>query len=279
MEIKMKNKRAYRAWSILVVALLIVVSPLQAEETAGGSAADLAKKSQNPVADMISLPLQNNTYFETGPQARTQNALLVQPVVPIGLNETWNFIARPIVPVLNQPPLTNTQNRNHGLGNVQFQGFFSPKDEVGGWILGIGPYFEFPTNSGPDGRLGSDNWSTGPAFVALQIRGPWVYGGLVTQLWSYSGPDAEVNLTAIQPFINYNMKDGWYLSTAPTITSNWSADNSNQWTVPIGGGIGKIHKIGKQPVNISARAYYNAQSPRGGSDWQLQLQLQFLFPK
>jgi len=263
--------------TIILTTLIIV--PTQAEETGQDSASDLAKKTQNPVADLISLPLQWNSYFETGPKGKTQNVLLIQPVIPVSLNDDWNFIARPIIPLLEQPPLIDTQNRNHGLGNIQFQGFFSPKEKVGDWIIGFGPYLEFPTNSGPDGRFGSDNWSAGPAFVALKMEGPWVYGGLVTQLWSYQGNDPEVNTTAFQPFINYNMQDGWYLSSAPVITANWSADSSQQWTVPIGGGVGKVFKIGKQPVNASIRAYHNVESPRNGSDWQLQFQIQFLFPK
>ena len=257
----------------------MLCSLTSAQETTEQSATDLAKKTQNPVADLISVPFQFNTFFETGPRGKTQNTLLIQPVLPFSLNDDWNFIARPIIPFAEQPPLTATQHRNHGLGNIQFQGFFSPKEKVGDWIMGFGPYLEFPTNSGPDGRFGSDNWSAGPAFVALQMKGPWVYGSLISHLWSYHGDDPEVNITAIQPFVNYNLKDGWYLSSAPVITSNWSADSSQQWTIPIGGGIGRVFKIGKQPVNASIRAYHNLQSPRTGSDWQLQFQIQFLFPK
>ncbi|WP_222566314.1 hypothetical protein [Limihaloglobus sulfuriphilus] len=243
------------------------------------SATDLAKKAQNPVADMISLPFQWNSYFETGPKGKTQNAILIQPVIPITLNEDWNFITRPIIPLVEMPPLIDGQNRNHGLGNVQFQGFFSPKEPVNDWIIGFGAYLEFPTKSGPDGRFGSDNWSAGPAFVALQMKGQWVYGALISQLWSYSGNDPEVNLTSIQPFLNYNMADGWYLSASPVITANWSADSSETWTIPIGGGIGKVFKVGKQPVNAAIKAYHNVESPRAGADWQLQFQIQFLFPK
>jgi hypothetical protein len=195
------------------------------------------------------------------------------------MNTDWNFIARPIISLLEQPPLIDGQNRNHGLGNIQFQGFFSPKKPVKGWIIGFGPYLEFPTNSGPDNRFGSDNWSAGPAFVALKMQGPWVYGSLISQLWSYHGNDPEVNLTSIQPFLNYNMRDGWYPSTSPVITANWSADSSETWTIPIGGGIGRVFRIGKQPVNAALKAYYNAQAPRTGADWQLQFQVQFLFPK
>jgi hypothetical protein len=263
----------------LLSAVLMLCSLGHAQEKAEQSASDLAKKTQNPVADLISLPFQYNTFFETGPKAKTQNTLLIQPVIPLSLNEDWNFIARSIIPLVAQPPLMDGQNRNHGLGNFQFQGFFSPKEPVGGWIVGVGPYMEFPTNSGPDNRFGSDNWSAGPAFLALKIAGPWVYGGLVTQLWSYGGNDAEVNQTGIQPFLNYNLEDGWYLSTAPMITANWSAASSPQWTIPIGGGVGKILQIGGQPVNASLKAYHNVEAPPTGADWQLQFQIQFLFPK
>ncbi len=264
---------------LVITVLLLLTQPVVAQEKAEQSATDLAKKTQNPISDLISLPFQFNTFFETGPKGKTQNVLLIQPVIPFSLNDNWNFIARPIIPLIEQPPLTDAQNRNHGFGNIQFQGFFSPKEKVGDWILGFGPYLEFPTNSGPDGRFGSDNWSAGPAFVALQMKGPWVYGGLLAHLWSYHGNDPEVNTTTFQPFVNYNLKDGWYLSSAPVITANWSAGSSQQWTIPVGGGIGKIFKIGKQPVNASLRAYHNVQSPRSGSDWQLQFQIQFLFPK
>ncbi len=275
----MKTRKIELIVVLLVVMTTCIIVPTQAEETKQGGTSDLAKKTQNPISDLISLPFQWNTYFETGPKGKTQNVLLVQPVVPITLNKDWNFIARPIIPLIEQPPFTDAQNRNHGLGNIQFQGFFSPKEKVGDWIVGFGPYLEFPTNSGPDGRFGSDNWSAGPAFVALQMKGPWVYGALVSHLWSYHGNDPEVNLTTIQPILNYNLPDGWYLNCSPVITANWSADSSQQWTIPIGGGIGKIVHIGKQPVNIRLAAYHNLQSPRSGSDWQLQFQIQFLFPK
>jgi hypothetical protein len=259
--------------------MIFSISILCGIATAEDSATDLAKKTQNPVADLISLPFQWNSYFETGPKGKTQNVLLIQPVIPMSLNDTWNFINRPIIPLIEQPPFMDGQSRNHGLGNIQFQGFFSPKEPVNDWILGFGPYLEFPTNSGPDGRFGSDNWSAGPAFVALQMKGPWVYGGLLTQLWTYYGNDPEVNLSSFQPIVNYNLKDGWYLNYSPVITYNWSADSSEAWTVPVGGGIGKVFHIGKQPINAKVAAFHNIESPRNGADWQLQVQVQFLFPK
>ena len=250
-----------------------------AQPAAKHDATDLAKQTQNPVADLISLPIQNNTYFETGPDGRTQNVLLVQPVIPFHLNDDWNFIARPVIPIINQPAMTDDQNRNGGLGNIQFEGFFSPKKPVGDWILGFGPYLEFPTNSNPDGQFGTDNYSAGPAFLALQMKGHWVYGALVTHLWSYHGNDPEKNLTGIQPILNYNLKDGWYLNSAPQINANWSADSSDTWTIPVGGAVGKVFHVGKLPVNARVGAYYNVEAPDSGSDWQFQFQVQFLFPK
>ena len=111
------------------------------------------------------------------------------------------------------------------------------------------------------------------------MKGPWVYGGLLSHLWSYYGNDPEVNLTSFQPFLNYNMDDGWYLSASPVITANWSADSGEQWTIPVGGGIGRVFRIGKQPMNTALKAYYNVEKPEYGPDWQLQLQVQFMFPK
>lgn len=250
-----------------------------AKPAAKDNASDLAKQTQNPVANLISLPLQNNTFFDVGPNGKTQNVLLVQPVIPMSMNKDWNFIARPIIPIINQPAMTVDQNRNGGFGNIQFQGFFSPKEPVGGWILGFGPYLEFPTNSNPDGQFGSDNWSAGPAFVALQMKGRWVYGGLFTHLSSYHGNDPEVNLTGFQPILNYNLDDGWYLKYSPVINYDWTADSSDAWTIPIGGGIGKVFHIGKQAINASVASYHMVERPTNGPEWQLQCQIQFLFPK
>ncbi|MHC4265789.1 MAG: neuromedin U [Planctomycetota bacterium] len=237
---------------------------------------ELQRAVQNPVAELISLPFQNNITFETGPKGRTQNILNIQPVIPFNLNEDWNLITRTIVPIINQPPLTDAQSRQRGVGNTQFSAFLSPT-KSGKWLWGAGPNFEFPTNS--DDMLGSDNWSAGPSLVVLTMEGPWVYGGLINQLWSYSGSDPEVNKMLIQPFINYNMEDGWYLSSSPIITANWKADSSNQWTIPVGGGIGKIIRIGKLPVNVSTQVFYNVESPNSGGDWSARFQLQLLFPK
>ena len=238
--------------------------------------AELQRAVQNPVADLISLPFQYNTNFETGPLGKTQNVLNIQPVIPFNLNEDWNLITRTIIPLIDQPPFFEGMGRTSGLGNIQLSTFVSPR-EPGEWLWGAGPIFEFPTHS--DGRLGSDNWSAGPSFVALKMDGPWVYGGLINQLWSYTSEDPEVNKMLIQPFLNYNMDAGWYLTGSPIITADWTADSNNRWTVPVGGGIGRLVRIGKLPVNFSVQAYYNVETPDSGSDWSARFQITILLPK
>ncbi|MGB5708596.1 MAG: hypothetical protein WBM41_17425 [Arenicellales bacterium] len=195
------------------------------------------------------------------------------------MSENWNFITRTILPVISQPGLSPGQDRENGLGDISFSGFFSPIDSSK-WIWGVGPVVLIP--SATDDRLGSDKWGLGPSLVALTMPGPWVVGSLFSNVWSVGGSgEQDINLFTWQYFINYNIPDsgGWYLTSAPVNTANWEADSGNKWTVPIGGGVGKIFKIGKQPVNAQVSAYYNVEKPEFGADWQLRLQLQFLFPR
>ena len=123
--------------------------------------------------------------------------------------------------------------------------------------------------------------SAGPAAVALAQPGPWVVGSLVRQLWSFAGDGdrQDVSQLLIQPFVNYNMADGWYLVSAPIITANWEADSDDTWTVPVGGGFGQIFRIGDQPLNAQVQGFYNVEHPQFGPEWIMRFQLQFLFPK
>jgi hypothetical protein len=113
------------------------------------------------------------------------------------------------------------------------------------------------------------------------MNGPWVYGSVVSNVWSFAGDDDrdDVNLLTVQPFVNYNLPGGTYLKYGPIINCNWKADSGDKWTVPLGAGVGKILKLGKLPINTSVAAYYNVERPDNGARWQLQVQLQLLFPK
>ncbi len=254
--------------------LALSVSTVYAE---GPSKDELAKAAQNPIANMISLPLQNNINTGIGPDDKTQNILNIQPVFPISLGDNWNVITRTILPVISQPDVLTGEDRVNGLGDINFSAFFSPS-APSSITWGVGPAFILPTAT--DKTLGPDRWSGGLAAIALGMPGNWVVGGMMSNVWSFAGSgENDVNFYTFQYFINYNLPDGWYLTSAPIITANWEADSDDQWTVPFGGGFGKIMKWGKQPVNAQLSAYNNVVSPENGADWQFRVQLQFLFPK
>ncbi len=243
------------------------------------SAEELAKLAQNPIANLISVPFQNNTNFNYGPEDGTQNILNIQPVIPIKLNEDWNLITRTIFPLIRQPRLSPVQDSAFGLGDTQFSAFLSPSDAKG-WIWGVGVIAQLPTHT--DSALGNENWGLGPTAVALHLEhgDPWVYGMLINNLWSLdTSDDASYNNGLIQPFLNYNFKGGTYLTSAPIITVNWKADSDDRWTVPVGGGIGRIFHLGRLPVNTQIGGYYNVVKPDDGADWQLRAQVQLMFPK
>jgi len=260
--------------ALIVLALVVSPGTTRAEDKA---TQDLAKASQNPISTLISVPFENNTTFNNGTEDAIVNILNIKPVVPLSIGENRNLINRLIVPVIYQDERFSGEGDVFGLGDITYQGFLSPA-KPGKLIWGIGPQLQMPT--GMD-RLTSDQWSLGPAAVGLMMPGNWVFGLLVSNVWDIGGYNnaPDVNFFSTQYFINYNMKGGWYLTTAPIITANWEADSDNTWTVPFGGGVGKVFKIGKQPVNLKVAGYYSAERPDNASDWTLQAQLTFLFPK
>jgi hypothetical protein len=242
----------------------------------GQGTTELAKAAQNPIASLISLPFQNNTNFGLGPGDDTQNILNIQPVWPFSISENWKLITRTIVPVISQPGF-GAQSRENGIGDTTFTAFFSPQNSSA-WTWGVGPVVLIPTAT--DDALGADEWGLGPSLVVLTMPGQWVIGSLFSQLWSVGGSGVQdISIFTWQYFINYNMNDGWYLTTAPINTANWEASSGNEWTIPLGGGIGRLFKIGKRPINTSLQAYYNIVTPDSGADWQLRIQVQLLFPK
>jgi len=259
----------------LALASLLVLNSAVAAEGAGekGALAELAKQEQNPLARLIRVQFEDNAQFGFGPDNEVLNFLRIQPLIPFDLSEDWALIARPVIPIVHQPWPESAD----GLSDIALQLLLSP-EKSGKFIWGAGPAFVFPTAT--DKIIGTGKWSAGPAVVGVYTSGPWVVGAVVNQLWSFAGDDSRqaVNAMTLRPFINYNLPHGWSLGSAPSIAANWAADN-NRWLVPLGGGVAKVFAIGSKWMSISLEAYYHVVSPEIGPDWQLRLQLTFLFPK
>ena len=257
----------------------------QAQPAAAGESADaLRKAAQNPIASLISVPIQENWNFYNQPGDRTQNVLNIQPVIPVSLGKDWNLVVRWITPVIYQPvsipPVAGpaAQTGYYGLGDMQPAFFVSPKKSKIIW--GVGPQLLLPTAT-KTGILGQGKFGMGPTVVVLVQPGKWTIGTLANNVWSVADHSdlPDVNQFLFQYFINYNLQKGWYITWQPTLTANWEATNGGRWVVPFGGGIGRIMKLGAQPVNLTTQFYGNAVHPPNASPWSLRMQIAFLFPK
>lgn len=251
------------------------------EETpaAAANADALRKAAQNPIASLISVPVQNNNNFGIGSDGRVQDILNVQPVIPVRVSQNWNLVSRIITPIIYQPTVSKPINQGaYGFGDLSPTFFLSPA-KPGKLIWGAGPAVVLPTATNP--FLGLGKWSIGPSIVVLEQPGKWTLGALVNNVFSFAGQSSrpDVNQLVFQYFINYNLQHGWYITWQPTLTANWEATNGGRWVVPFGGGVGRIMKLGFQPVNVTAQVYGNAVHPPGASPWGMRLQIAFLFPK
>jgi len=237
--------------------------------------AELAKKLANPVADLISVPIQSNYDFGIGPGDGTRWTTNIQPVIPFGINDDWNVISRTILPVIDQQGITPGGTTDEfGLGDTVQSFFFSPKSSDPIW--GIGPAFLIPTAT--DSLLGSEKWGAGPTAVVLKQDGPWTYGALANHLWSFAGDDGrdEVNATFLQPFVSYITPTKTTITLNSETTYDWS---NEQWNVPVNFIVSQLLKIGDQPVQLFAGARYFLETPDGGPEWGLRFGITFLFPK
>jgi hypothetical protein len=261
-----------------------------ASAPAAGETANLAKATQNPVASLVSVPIQNNSNFDVGSYNRTQDVINIQPVIPTRVSESWMLITRVIQPIVWQPYSAANAGGQLGFGDMNPTFFLSP-EKPGKLIWGVGPTMVIP--SATSAVLGQGKLSFGPSVVLLIQPGHWTLGALVNNVFSVAGSShrPSVNQMTLQYFVTYNLKRGWNLSTGPVITANWHSQASGEaangndttsgdvWTVPFGGGVGRIMRLGFQPVNILAQFYGNAVHPTGASPWGMRLQIALLYPK
>ncbi len=250
---------------------------LVAHAQEGSDADALAKQLSNPVAALISVPLQVNWDTGMGDGDGERWALNVQPVIPLGISEHWNLISRTIVPLIDQSDVIGDGSQA-GLGDITQSLFFSPKDPAaGGWIWGVGPAFLLP--SATDDVLGNEQWASGPTAVMLkQTATGWTYGALVNHLWSIAGEDdrANVNATFLQPFLTKALGKGRTLTLNSESTYDWTA---GQWNAPVNLTYTKVTVVGAQRISVAGGARVYLDAPEGGADWGLRVVVTLLFPK
>jgi hypothetical protein len=260
-----------------VIAIAATPGPA-AGQTAGEGDADLAEKLSNPVAALISVPLQLNYDQGFGADDGEVWRLNVQPVVPIGISEDWNLISRTIVPLTYQNDVAPGAGSQFGLGDTLQSAFISPVEPTsGGWIWGAGPVVLLPTAT--DDLLGGEKWAAGPTAVVLRQGGGWTYGALANHLWSFAGDAdrSDVNTTFAQPFLSYTTADAWTFGLNTETTYNW---DESEWTVPVNASASKLIRIGDQAVRIGGGVRYWAASPEAGPDGVgFRLTFTLLFPK
>jgi hypothetical protein len=181
---------------------------LNAQLASADEAQELAKKLSNPIASLISVPIQYNFDQGIGPADDGRKHFVnVQPVIPFSLNSDWNLISRTIVPIVGQEDIFPGAGSQYGLGDTVQSLFFSPKLPSNGIIWGVGPVILLPT--GTDRLLSAEKWGAGPTAVALTQQNGWTFGVLANHIWSFAGDDArsDVNATFLQPFISYTTPD------------------------------------------------------------------------
>jgi len=269
-------------------AALLILAPgflwAQDEAAKGGApagdekakAAELAKKLSNPVASLISVPVQNNWDFGYGPANAMRYTANIQPVIPFSLSHDWNLITRTILPVIYAESPVKGGDDKAGLGDIVQSFFLSPGEPVGGWIMGAGPVFLWPSST--DDALGTGKVGLGPTAVLLKQEKGWTYGVLANHLWSVAGEGgrADVNASFLQPFVSYTTKTFTTLGLNTESTYDWE---NSQWTVPLNVSVSQLLKIGKLPISFGVGGRYYAEKPEGGPEWGLRFVVTFLFPK
>ncbi len=240
---------------------------------------DLAKQLTNPVADLISFPLQGNYNTHMNPQSSgRQSYVNIQPVIPISISCDWNMISRTILPVMDATNPIPYSGEHFGLSDTLQSLFISPKQPVAGIIWGVGPAIQIPT--GTQDLIDTGKWAAGPTFVVLKMtESGWTIGMLANHLWSFAGSSGRLsmNQSFLQPFLAYTNKTAWTYTLNSETTYYW---NQGDIALPVNVMISKLVTLGKQPISFGGGVRYWLDNPDNGPrDVGYRLVVTWLFPK
>jgi len=272
-----------------VLAIMFTLS-ITGQEDSDIPEVDLGQKTQNPLADLIMIPIQNNIMFNGSQNKETGYLMNIMPTYPVAFNNfslinravfTWGYIPG-IYQGGDQIPGGMPDNGETdgvwGMGDLNLTSYFTPTPK-GTFSWGIGPSLTMPTAS--DNRMGSGKWSLGPSLVFVWQPQKWTIDAIIRQLWSVGGDENrfDVNQFYLQPLAAYNLRKGWAVATMPIITANWDYDDDNIWMVPVGGGVNKLFNTNKTPMLLMVHYYYNAIKPTLAASSELRIQLSIILPK
>ena len=261
---------------ILIIASVWFSTQAAAQEQKD---ADLAQELTNPIADIMTIPIQINFDDNIGINDEgSKTTTNIQPVIPFEINKDWNLITRTIFPIISQDNIYPGSGSQSGLGDVTEQLFFSPKKPTaGGIIWGVGAVIIFPTAT--DSKLGTEKWSLGPAGVAITMRGPWTFGALGNHAWSIAGDSdrPDISNTFLQPFVAYTWPNAWTVVIQSESNYNWEIE---KWSIPVNAAASKLVFLGKLPVSLQAGVGYWLESPDIGPEGiRYRLQANIVLPK
>lgn len=259
----------------LVFFILSFTSLAQEEvDKPGASAQELADKLANPVASLVSVPLQNNLNYGIGPYNGVKYTVNIQPVVPFKLSDNLNLITRYILPVVDQRNITGLNTHEFGLSDATVTAFFAPKSK--GIIYGIGPAFLVPTAT--EKFLGTEKFGIGPSLLVMNQSNGLSIGFIANQIWSVAGNEdrADFNQFYTQIFLSYSYKSGASLGVNTEITQNWEG---NTTLISLNPSIGGITKFGSQIVQFSVQPLIPIVGHQNiKPDWGLRAVIAFVFP-
>jgi hypothetical protein len=259
--------------SLFMFFLLCLPGLALAGDKAPESLLILSERLENPADGLLNVLFEDSAYFRYGPSRNEiMNIFNIKPVLPVPLGSGLDIVIRPEIPLAYVP----WPEKQAGLGDIKIKAYLADATQMGlSW--GIGPVIGIPTAT--DTLLGTGRWTAGPAVTLVYTDGVMVAGIAADGLFSFAGPESrgDISELGIRPFIYLNNDQGWYIFIDPEFTCNFELPDSQQWTVPLGGGIGKTFTAGKQAMSAYVSGYAKFKHPTDASDLYMKAGLSLLF--